>query len=82
MEWRALPPLDWLIVIGGVLWSIFWVTAVCLLVWTLAHLRGWLRGLGAHTLQLAEPQYARGEISRERLEDGSRDLRDMSSPDR
>ena len=40
MEWRALPPVDWWIVIGGVLWSIFWVTVVYLLLSTLAYLRG------------------------------------------
>lgn len=39
MQWRALPPVDWWIVTGGVVWSIFWMTAACLLTWTVASLR-------------------------------------------
>jgi hypothetical protein len=39
MGWRALPPVDWWIVTGGVVWSIFWMTAACLLTWAVASLR-------------------------------------------
>ncbi len=32
MEWRALEPADWWIVIGAALWSIFWATVLYLLI--------------------------------------------------
>ena len=67
MEWRALPSVDWWIVIGAVLWSILWVTVVYLLLSTLAYLRG------PGPLQLAEQRYASGEIGREGFERARRD---------
>jgi uncharacterized membrane protein len=85
MEWRALPPVDWWIVIGGVLWSIFWVTVVVMvsasLAWAFLHLTGRSEGLEADPLQLAEKRHARGEISREGFEEVRRELGGTSSPD-
>ncbi len=76
MEWRALPPVDWWIVIGGVLWSIFWVTVVYLLLSTLAYLRGRINWVRAGPLQLAEQPYASGEIGHDEFERARRDPRD------
>ncbi|OFW63770.1 MAG: hypothetical protein A2Y74_02260 [Actinobacteria bacterium RBG_13_63_9] len=42
---ESIPPGEWWIVIGGVLWSTFWVTVVYLLIWAVAHLRVGLDGL-------------------------------------
>jgi len=46
MEWRALQPADWWIVIGAALWSIFWATAVYLLISAVDLLLSRLGGLG------------------------------------
>jgi len=46
MEWRALQPEDWWIVIGAALWSIFWATAVYLLISAVDLLLSRLGGLG------------------------------------
>jgi uncharacterized membrane protein len=86
MGWTALPPVDWWIVIGGVLWSIFWVTVVVMvsasLAWAFLHLTGRSEGFEADPLQLAAKRHARGEISHEELEEIRRNLGGTSSPDR
>ena len=86
MEWRALPPVDWWVVIGGILWPIFWVTVVVVvavfLAWAFLHLTGRSEGFEADPLQLAEKRHARGEISHEEIEEIRRNLGGTSSPDR
>jgi uncharacterized membrane protein len=86
MGWTALPPVDWWIVIGGVLWFIFWVTVVVMVSTSLAsaflHLTDRGQRLEADPLQLAEKRHARGEISREGFQDVRGDLGGTSSPDR
>ncbi len=85
MESTALPPVDCWIVIGGVLWSVFWVTVVVMvsacLASALLHLMDRGQGLEADPLQLAEKRHAPGEISRERFQDVRRDIGGTSSPD-
>jgi uncharacterized membrane protein len=86
MEWRALPPVDWWVVIGGILWPIFWVTVVVVvavfLAWAFLHLTDRSEGLVADPLQLSGKRYARGEISHEGFEEVRRELGGTSSPDR
>jgi hypothetical protein len=60
--------VDWWILTGGVLWSIFWMTVVYLLISAVAHTRHRLTGLVAHPLTL-EHGHAREQISRERFDD-------------
>jgi hypothetical protein len=81
MEWRPLPPVDWWILTGGVLWSIFWMTVVYLLISAVAHMRLRLAVRVAHPLTL-EHGHARKQISRERFDDVRRDLPNTSSPHR
>ena len=57
MEWRALPSVDWWIVIAAVLWSVLWVTVVYLLLSTLAYLRGRIKGVRAGPLQQPEQRF-------------------------
>ena len=76
MEWRALPPVDWWTVIGGVLWSIFLVTVVYLLMSAFAHIWSRVRGLGAEPPQFAEQRYTSGEIGRDEFEQARRDPAD------
>ena len=73
MEWRALPPVDWVMLTGWILWSIFWVTVVYLLMSAFAHLWSRVRGLRAGPLHLAEQRYGSAEIGREGFERVRRD---------
>lgn len=68
MEWRALPPVDWWLLFGGALWSIFWVMVALFLVSAFVYLTGRGEGPEADPVQLAEQRCARGEISREEFD--------------
>jgi len=76
MEWRALPPVDWWLLFGGALWSIFWVMVAFFLVLAFVYLMGRGEGPEADPLQLAGQRYAGGEISREELEQIRGDIGD------
>ena len=76
MEWRALPPVDWVMLTGWILWSIFWVTVVYLLMSAFAHLWSRVRGLGAGPPQFAEQRYTSGELGRDEFERARRDPAD------
>lgn len=80
MEWRALPPVDWWIVVGGFFWSIFWVTAVALmsasLSWIFLYLIDRSEALEVDPLQIAGKRYPREEISHAEIKETRGHLRD------
>ena len=67
----------WFMVLGGILFVIFWAAVIALIVWGVHKVsRGSQDGLSSrhNALDIVKERYARGEITREQFEQIKKDL--------
>ncbi len=69
MMWGSQQGMGWWMVFGGVAFVLFWGAVIWLMVWGLRGIGGGETGGGEDPVKIAERRYARGEITREQLQE-------------
>ena len=72
--WYAHEGMGWWMVFGGILIILFWGGIIALIIWGISRLTGHSTSGKATPLDIAKERYARGEITKEQLEQIKKDL--------